>query len=116
MRGVVLAAPVLPEKVEAWREWSRDLAEGPRRNEFVTFMKKCSLSRDRCWLQENPEDTLAIILYEGETPEIFLQQIGISQEPFAVWFREKVKDLHGIDMSKPMKGPPSEQVTDIQVD
>jgi hypothetical protein len=116
MSGVVLAAPVLPGKVEEWREWSRELAEGTKRSEFVTFMKKCGLSRDRCWLQESPGGTLAIILYEGETPALFLQQIGASEEPFAVWFREKVMDLHGIDLAKPMEGPPPELVTDIHID
>jgi hypothetical protein len=116
MSGVVLAAPVLPGKVEAWKDWSRELAEGPRRSEFVAFMKKCGLSRDRCWLQEGPGGTLAIILYEGETPAMFLQQIGTSQEPFAVWFRERVKDLHGMDLAKPMEGPPPELITDIRVD
>ena len=116
MTGVVLAAPILPGKVDAWREWSRELSEDPRRSEFVAFMKKCGLSRDRCWLQKGPEGALAIILYEGETPAMFLQQIATSQESFAAWFRDRVKDLHGIDLAMPMEGPPSELITDIKVD
>lgn len=116
MSGVVLAAPILPEKVNAWREWSRKLSEDPRRSEFVAFMKKCGLSRNRCWLQVGPEGAMAIILYEGKTPAMYLQQIGTSQESFAVWFRKRVKELHGMDLSKPMVGPPSELVTDIYVD
>ena len=116
MSGVVLAAPILPEKVDAWRAWSRELMEEPRRSEFAAFMKKCGLSRDRCWIQEGPEVPLAIVLYEGETPAMFLQQIATSQEPFAVWFRERVKDLQGIDMAEPMQVPLPELVTDISVD
>lgn len=116
MDAVVLVSPVLPGKVDAWKDWSRELSEGPRRDEFVAFMKKCGVSRDRCWLQAGPEGTLSVVLYEGETPGMFLQQMGTSQEPFAVWFRGKVKDLHGMDLSAPMPGPPPELVTDIKVD
>ena len=57
---------------------------------------------------------MGIILYEGEKPEGFLQQMATSQEPFAVWFRERVKELHGMDLAKPA-GPPPEVVTDVQV-
>ena len=57
-----------------------------------------------------------ILLYEGETPEGFLQYMGTSQEPFAVWFRERVKDTNGFDLTKPMEGPPSELISDFQSD
>jgi hypothetical protein len=115
MSGIVLVAPILPDKIKAWKEWSRELSEEPRRSEFIAFMKKCGLSRDRCWFQPGPGGAAAVVLYEGKTPEKFLQLVGTSQEPFAVWMRAKVKELHGLDLSRPPQGPPSELVTDIQV-
>ena len=111
MNAIAIAAPVVPGKLEEWKEFSRDLHEGPRRGDFAAFIKKSGLSRVRCWLQEGPGGAMAILLYEGETPAGFVQQIATSQEPFAVWFRERVQECNGMDLTQPM-GPPPELVTD----
>lgn len=55
------------------------------------------------------------MIYDGETPEEFIQEIGSSQEPFALWFREKVKDLHGFGLAEAV-GAPSELVNDFQTE
>ena len=68
--------------------------------------------KDRGSLLSCFRNGVGIILYEGETPEKFVQEIGTSQEPFAVWFREKIKENHGFDLAQPM-GPPPELVNDF---
>jgi len=113
MNAIVLAAPIVPEKLGEWKEFSRDLHEGPRHSDFAAFIKGAGLSRVRCWLQGGPGGDVALLLYEGESPAGFLQQIATSQEPFAVWFRERVLECNGMDMTEPM-GPPPELVTDVQ--
>ena len=115
MNATVIAAPILPGKQDEWRAFSRDLHEGPRHSEFTAFMKKCGVSRIRCWGQQGPEGAMAIILYEGETPAEFMQQMKTSQEPFAVWFREGIKECNGFDLAGPL-GPPPELVTDAHAD
>ena len=79
-------------------------------------MQRTGVSRIRVWLQEDPQSLKVIILYEGETPESFLRYMGTSQEAFAVWFRERVKETNGYDLTKPMEGPPSELISDFQSD
>ena len=69
-------------------------------------MKKCGVSRVRVWLQESPEGAVAIVLYEGQTPAGFQQQMATSSEPFSVWFRQRVKELHGMDLAKAAGSPP----------
>jgi len=115
MNATVIVAPILPGKQDEWRAFSRDLQEGPRHDEFTAFMKKCGVSRIRCWGQQGPESAMAIILYEGETPAEFMQQMKTSQEPFAVWFREGIKECNGFDLVGPL-GPPPELVTDARAD
>ncbi|MCK4411565.1 hypothetical protein KAV67_04685 [Candidatus Bipolaricaulota bacterium] len=88
MDATAIVAPILPGKLDEWRAFSRDLHEGLRHSDFTAFMKKCGVSRIRCWGQEGSESAMAIILYEGETPAEFMQQMKTSQEPFAVWSRE----------------------------
>jgi len=116
MKATAMAVPILPDKVEAWKEWSWEFSEGPRKEEFVALMKQYGLTHNRCWLQQSPTGALAIVLFEGETPDAFRQQIASSQEPFAVWFRENVKEHQGMDLSKSMEGLPPELITDILLD
>ena len=59
---------------------------------------------------------MVIILYEGEAPMGFVQYMGTSQDPFAVWFRERVMETNGFDLTKPMEGPPSELINDFHSD
>ena len=112
MTALAIASPILPEKLDQWKQFSLDLANS---EDYAAFVKKSGLSRLRCWLQQGPTGPLAIILYEGNTPEGFLKQIATSAEPVAVSFRNSVKELHGIDLSQPL-GPPPELVTDVQTD
>ena len=50
-----------------------------------------------------------------ESPAEFVRQIGSSQESFAVWFCERIKKCNGMDLAEPLAGPPSQLVTDAQV-
>ncbi len=115
MDALAFSAPILPGKVDDWREFSRTLSEGSRRDEFAAFVKSCGLTRLRTWLQEGPEGAAVTILYEGRRPAGFIEQIGSSPDPFAVWFRDRVQAIHGMDLSEPMGSLP-ESATDIRTD
>jgi hypothetical protein len=115
MNAIAIAAPILPGKTEDWKTFSYDLDKGAQSSEYSAFIKSCGLSRVRCWLHEIPGGDIGIILYEGETPGGFAQKMAMSQEPFAVWFRERVMELHGMDMTQP-GGPPPMLVTDVSAD
>jgi hypothetical protein len=39
--------------------------------------------------------------------------IASSQEPFDVWFRERMQEVHGVDLAEP--APPPKQVLDFQL-
>ncbi len=41
-----------------------------------------------------------------------LGEFGSSDEPFNGWFRDEMKEVHGVDISEP--GPPAEKVFDAQ--
>ena len=63
--AVAIAAPILPGKLDDWKEFGRNLHEGPKHNDYKAFIKKAGLSRVRCWLQQGPESAVGIILYEA---------------------------------------------------
>jgi uncharacterized protein len=56
---------------------------------------------------------MAIVYLEGDDLQRSFEQLGTSQDPFDVWFRQRAKDVFsGFDLSQPAPGPPSEHVFD----
>jgi hypothetical protein len=54
------------------------------------------------------------VTYEAQDiPRVFAS-LASSQEPYDVWFREQVKDIHGVDFSQGLPGPLPEVFIDWQ--
>jgi hypothetical protein len=106
MKSLLITAPILPGKLDAWRRCVSELV-GPRRGEYHEAIREGGLARLRVWHQHAPDGSdLAVVLYEGHAPERFLQQTATSQDPFWSWLREQLALAHGLDFSKPMPAPP----------
>ena len=57
---------------------------------------------------EGEGGSMEIRVYDGETPVEFTKQIGSTEEPFAVWFRLRILECSGMDLTQPMEGPAPE--------
>ena len=89
-----IAAPILPGKLEVWKEFCAD-CEGERKQEFADFNERYSLTRHRAWLQATPDGGhLAIVLHEGPGADEFMPSLGQSSHAFDVWFRDNIKEVH----------------------
>ena len=107
-----IAAPLLPGKLEAWKEFTASL-EGERKQEFEDFNKRYNLTGHRAWLQANPDGGhLVIVLHEGPGADGFMPGLGQSSHAFALWFRDNIKEVHGIDVTQPPPGPAPELLVD----
>ena len=105
MASVAFTAPVLPGKLDAWKEFHNQL-DGLHRRDFEEQQRRLGLVRHRVWLQETPEGPVALVVQEGEEPERARAILAASTHPFDAWFRKQIKELHGIDLSEP-PGEPS---------
>lgn len=99
MASLAFTAPLLPGKLDAWKEFHNQL-DGLRRWDFEDQQRRLGLVRHRVWLQETPAGPVALVVQEGEDPERARAILASSTHPFDVWFREQVKELHGIDLSE----------------
>jgi hypothetical protein len=108
---IAMALPILPEKLETWRNGMREIA-GPRRAEFDAARRRMGVTSEKIWLQEGPSGPIELVVLEVEDPARAFAEMATSQDPFDVWFREFVVDAYGIDLSQPMPGPLPEQVLD----
>lgn len=108
MPSLALALPCLPGGVDKLRQLA-DQCRGPRRAEFADFHQRVGLDRESWYLQQTPQGELFVLYLEGD-PVGAIGKLAASDHPFDVWFREQAKQIHGVDFSQPLPGPPPEMV------
>ncbi len=109
MPAIASAFPILSGKLDTWKRFMKEIA-GTRRTEMDAFGRRVGFTALRAWHQATPQGDLAIVYQEGDDPAQFLQRIATLQDPFAVWFKQQVLDIHGVDFNQPSPGPPPEQL------
>ena len=108
--GVILA-PITEGKLDTWKQWIGEI-NGARGQELAEFNRRYGLTRHAAWLVETPSGPAVIALHEGPGGDEFMHKIGPSQHQFDLWFKEKLKEIHGIDVTQPPPGPMPELYLD----
>ena len=101
--GVILA-PILDGKVGAWKDWVDELS-GPRSEGFKDLNSRSGLTRHDAWLAETPAGAMVIVLIEGPGSDTFMPKLAASDLEIDRWFRGKIKEIHGLDVTQPPPGP-----------
>lgn len=111
MASIGFALPVLAGKAEQRNHFSQEIV-GPRRSEFEASRKRLGITRHATYLQQTPQGELVIVYIETQDLARMFEGMRTSQEPFDVWVREQMKDIHGADFSQTPSGPRSEAIVD----
>ena len=111
MPGFAFAMQVVSGKEEFDRKTLEEIA-GPRLAEHEAAMREAGISRHAAWHQQTPGGTLAVVYMEARD-EAAIGQFTASNAPFNAWFRDAMKEVHGVDISQPM--PPVTKVMDVQL-
>ncbi len=101
--GVVLA-PIVEGKLDAWKQWIAEL-NGPRKQGLADFNRRYGLTRHAAWLAETPAGPMVVALHQGPGGDELMPKLGSSQIEFDVWFRDKIKEVHGLDVTQPPPDP-----------
>jgi hypothetical protein len=112
MQAMAFAAPLLPGKTDADLEAMASVSSGARSADHAASRARAGIAREAAWLQRTPDGDVVVVLIEAEDIGAAMGALATSQEPFDVWFREHIKDTHGMDMSESF--PPPEQVLDFR--
>ncbi len=107
---MAVAFPILPGKTPEWRAWMEEV-KGPRRAEFEASRANAGV-HERTYLQSTPMGDLVIVTLEGDDPGHSFAKMMSAGDAFTTWFAERAKEIHGIDLSVPLTGSPSELVID----
>ncbi len=115
MSGIVLTFPILDGKVEAWRRFCQELC-GFRRKPYESSRQRLGITRERLSLVETAFGATAVTTLEAPDVAQSLGQIIASDLPFDVWYREKLQELHGINLAgyeqfaQPTPLPPNQEL------
>jgi len=115
MSGIVLTFPILNGKVEAWRRFCQELC-GFRRKPYEASRQRLGITRERLVLVETAFGATAMTTLEAPDVAQALGQIIISVLPFDVWYREKLQELHGVNLAgyeqfaQPTPLPPNQEL------
>jgi hypothetical protein len=109
--GVFMGAfPVLEGKDDDGRKFAQETRD--RGEEFAASQKRFGLTREEWSLQQTPMGSLVIVRFEGDDVGAALEGFGQSSDEFDVWFKGRVKEITGVDLSEPMPGPLPEIIFD----
>jgi hypothetical protein len=103
--------PILPGKTAEWHAFIGEI-NGARHSEFAESRRRAGV-QERTFLQPTPMGDLVIVTLEGDDPARSFGQMMSATDAFTRWFLERVKSIHGVDLSAPMPdGSPSKLVAD----
>ena len=112
MPTIAFAAPLLPGKTDADREALASCAHGDRQADHKASRERAGITREAVWIQSTPEGDVAVVVIDSPDPEAAMGALATSEDPFDVWFRGHIQDVHGMDMTE--SAPPPEQVLDYR--
>ena len=98
MSGIVLTFPILAGKVEAWRRFCQELS-GSRRRPYEASRQRLGITRERLALVETAFGATSVTTLEALDVAGALEQIISSEFPFDIWYRERLQEIHGINLS-----------------
>jgi len=105
-----IAIPIEKGKTAQFQAFIGQLM-GARKAEFTASRKKLGV-RERTFHQQTPHGDMVVVTLEGDDPAGAFAKFGQGTDPFTVWFRSQVKDIHGVDLSAPPPGPMPKQIAD----
>ena len=107
-----MAVPILPGKTEVFKQFINEINTNYS-GQFAESRKRLGV-RERTFLQHTPMGDFVIVTLEGEDPAKAFKDFGEGTDSFTRWFSDRVKEIHGIDLSVPPENPLPELIVDSE--
>lgn len=111
--GLAFSAPLLPDKIDAGREFTKEGYE-TRRDEMTESRRARGVCLEVVTIQSTPMGDFANIYAEGDDPYQANKEFAASDLPFDVWYKDQLKTLFPpqVDFSQPV--PPAIEIFDSE--
>lgn len=97
MPGIVLTFPILDGKIEAWRRFCQELS-GSRLQMYLSSRRRMGITHEQLALVETAFGAMAVTTLEAPNIAQAFGKIIASHLPFDIWYRERLQELHGINL------------------
>ena len=98
MSGIVLTFPILAGKVEAWRRFCQELS-GSQLQMYISSRRRLGITCERMALVETAYGSTAVTTLEAPDVAQALGKIIASKLSFDIWYRERLQELHGVNLA-----------------
>jgi hypothetical protein len=111
----VIALPLLPGKTQAFKEFAAAL-EGDRKADYEAALKRFGGLKERAYFEPGATADTVVYIIKGKPTIVHdvLKGIGASAEPFDKWFTERMRDIHGVDLSQPAALPDAKLIYKVK--
>ena len=93
-------------------ERSRRRRWGSHRADFDDAEKRAGVTRETWTIETAPDgSSFVLVWFEARNPEVAFTQL-MDDSDHSVWFRARVKEVTGVDLSEPPSGDGPEVVVD----
>lgn len=99
MAGIVMTFPIVAGKVEAWRRFCQEMA-GARSETYEASRRRLGITFEQMALVETPFGSAAVTTLEAQDIARMLTEIITSDLPFDRWYRARVEELYGVNLSR----------------
>jgi len=99
MPSFAFASLILPGKQEAWRRFLQEMLEF-RQSEHEESRRRLGITRELVWLAQTRQGDVAITYLEADDPLQVLMKLAASKLPFDRWFKEQLREFHGLDLAQ----------------
>jgi len=97
--SLIVLAPLLPGKQEAWRQFCQTL-QGSRRHHYAGSLQRIGVTRQEVWLSQTMQADLVHLHMQIEQSQQIVTALAASAHPFDRWLRKQLLELHGLDLSQ----------------
>ena len=105
MQCVAFAVRLLSGQAGAVRVALASCWSGARREAYQDARRCAGIIREAVWIQPAPGGDVAVVYLEADDLATAFTILGTSAEPFDHWFRDHVREIHGIAWSEGFTAP-----------
>ncbi len=98
--------PVLPGKLDAIRAFAKETISA-QLSGFEEAQRRVGSTRETWSIQEMPDGSAVVLVWvETQNVEGVFADLAHDHSDWTVWFRGKVLDITGVDLTEPPEGGP----------
>ena len=100
MESLGFVLPLLPGKTDVDRAAMTSCWQGERKAAFEDSRRRAGITRESVWIQSTPKGAVVVVYVEADDLGSAFKTMATSNEPFDQWFRDHVRDVHGISLEE----------------